>query len=356
MKATLLALLALTTPLLACDDPTLAPDAAPADAMTDAMLDPPPDATPDAALPPIPPTAWIHDIEAPLPRWLTDTGLFTDLRTLTPRAGLIRYTPPYPLYSNGAAKNRLLYLPPGQAIEATPDGFAFPIGTVLAKTFTFEDIEAHPGTTAIETRLLFRRAAGWGFAEYHHNTQGDEARLIGGSWTARRIELTTATGPLPYTLPGLLDCRGCHETAESPVLGITPEAIDPALLRPEVFADPPVNTPVEGRTPAETEVMRYLVGNCVHCHHGGPGENASFDLRPAALVANTVHRETESSASGSGIRVIPGDPEGSAIYLATVDAHRPDYDGDFKPMPPLGIDRPDDTVAELLRAWIEELE
>ncbi|MEZ4435562.1 MAG: hypothetical protein R3F65_24425 [bacterium] len=348
--------LTLTLAALGCDDPDAAPplDAAPAlDAATppDAIAD----AEPDAAWPPIPAAAWIHDIEAPLPRWLGDTGLYADLRTLAPRAGVVRYAPPYPLYSNGTDKHRLLYLPPGEVIEATGDHFDFPVGAVLAKTFSYEDIEGREGTVAVETRLSFRRAAGWDFAEYHWNREGDEARLVGGSWSARRVTLAGAEGDFVYTLPGLLECRGCHEAAASPVLGITAHDLDPALPA-ALFAAPPEAIPVEGRTPAETAVMRYLVGNCTHCHHGGAGENASFDLRPAALVAHTVDQPTESSASGSGIRVVPGDPEGSALYIATVDAHRPDDDSDFKPMPPLGIDRPDERLPALLRAWIEELD
>lgn len=340
--------------LAACDDGSaLDPlDAAP---IPDAALDLAVDAAPpDARLPPIPDDAWLLDVEAPLPRWLSDTGIFTDIRALTPRAGLVPYAPPHPLYSNGTTKHRLLYLPPGEAIEPHADGWRFPIGTVLVKTFAYDDVEGRAGTVPIETRISVHRADGWSFGEYHHNVEGDEARLVGGSWTARPITLDGPDGPFTYTLPGLLECRGCHETAASPVLGITRDNLDPTLSA-EIFTEPPATAEIIGRTDAETDVMRYLVGNCVHCHHGGEGENASFDLRPDVLVAETVGRPTNSSASGDGIRVVPGDAEASALWKATVDAHRPDYDGDFKPMPPIGIDRADDALPALLRAWIEEL-
>jgi hypothetical protein len=78
-------------------------------------------------------------------------------------------------------------------------------------------------------------------------------------------------------------------------------------------------------------------------------------LLPEDFVANTVNRETESSASGVGVRVVPGDTEGSALFQAVVRARSPDYAGDLKPMPPVGVERIDSRAERILRAWIESL-
>ena len=53
---------------------------------------------------------WLYDVEAPAPTWLSQTGVYADLAELTPGEDMVVYTPPYPLWSNGADKGRLLYM------------------------------------------------------------------------------------------------------------------------------------------------------------------------------------------------------------------------------------------------------
>jgi hypothetical protein len=304
----------------------------------------------DDSEPPRP--AWILDVEAETPLWLSQTGLFSNMEGLKPAQGVLLYSPPHPLWSSGTAKQRLLYLPPGET--PTPgDVWQFPVGTVLAKTFSYEDIEGRTGNVALETRLMIRRADGWHYADYHWNVEGTEARRFEPNWGEQRLSLQYAELAFEYTIPGELDCKGCHEAREgAPVLGMSNLNLDPALARRwGVEADV-----LPARSSAEEEAMSYLVGNCVHCHHGGEGnDNASYSLKPADLVANVVNQPTESSASGDGIRVLPGNAEDSALFEAVVRARAPEYGGDFKPMPPLGIDQQDPAAAQVLRAWIEGL-
>lgn len=302
---------------------------------------------------------WLEDVEADVPVWLSDTGLYRDLTTLTPATGVLPYEPPHLLWSSGTDKHRLLYLPPGTTVD-TRDGDAwdFPVGTVLVKTFSYPDIEGRTGDVPVETRLVFRREDGWHYAEYHWNAEGTEARAFQGSWPETLVELLGSDGVVfDYALPGRVDCQACHETnAGSPVIGISARNLPESLRGAGVFEPEPEPVALPGRTPEESAAMGYLLGNCVHCHHGqGGGDNAAFSLRPEDLVANTVNRPTESSASGDGVRVVPGDPEGSAIFEAVVLAPQPDYDGEFKPMPPLGVLRVDPDAARILRAWIEGL-
>lgn len=296
--------------------------------------------------------AWLDDVEAEAPQWLSKTGLFADLQALKPAQGVLRYTPPNPLWSSGTNKQRLLYLPPGET--PTPgERWRFPVGTVLAKTFSYDDIEGQVGDVPLETRLMIRRADGWHYAEYHWNVEGTEARRLEPNWGEQALTLTYADLSFGYTIPGELDCKGCHEARDdAPVLGMSNLNLDPALAeRWGITVDP-----IPARTPVEETAMRYLTGNCVHCHHGGEGnDNATYSLKPADLIANTVGQPTESSASGDGIRVQPGDAEGSALFEAVVRARAPEYGGDFKPMPPLGIDQVDPAAARVLRAWIEAL-
>ncbi len=306
------------------------------------------------------PAGWITDVQQPVPEWLSDTGLYADLLERTPGLGVVEYTPPHRLWSNGAEKRRLLYVPPGTTIDPSDDGYDFPVGTVLVKTFAYDGLGGREGSVAVETRVLFRRAEGWDYALYHWGADGREARLIPGNWGPQKLRLEPAgQAPFEYSLPGRLDCRSCHEASyDVPVLGLRAHNLDPAHVGDtELFDPPPFSTAIETADDTEFAVMSYLVGNCVHCHHGraSEGDNGSFSLLPEDLVANVVNQPTESSASGSGTRVIPGNPRGSALYEAVVLTREPGYDGDFKPMPPLGIDIADPEAARVLTEWIEGL-
>lgn len=291
---------------------------------------------------------WLDDVEQPLPARLSEVGLFTQIETRTPGIGLIAYEPRFPLFSNGLEKERLLFVPPGATIEAAATGWAFPEGTVLSKTFSFEG-------TPVETRLLFRRAATWEYAEYVWRDDGLEADLLEGNWAEEPVLLPDGTS---HVVPARLDCRTCHETSEevsgTPVLGVSALQTSASLAASEVFATPPEIEPVAGRTTAETAALEYFIGNCVTCHTGGDGTNAAFSLFPADVVAETVGVPTEAETA-EGVRVVAGDPEASVLFIGVVLAPRPDYEGPFKAMPPLGLTRVDPASEPILRAWIEEL-
>lgn len=300
--------------------------------------------------------AWDPAVESP-PLWLSETGLFTDLPSMTPRPDALPYAPPHTLWSNGAAKHRFLWLPDGETIIPTDgDDWAFPVGTVAVKSFTFDYIEGRSQKVPVETRLIIRDTEGWQYAVYHWNQQGTEARLLLDNWDEVPLELGALAGnTFSYSIPARLDCRGCHETQpQVPIIGISRHNLAPELTA--AFSTSPILAPFPARSETEAAVMGYLVGNCVHCHHGVKGSvNASFSLLPEDLVANTVGVATDSSASGVGVRIVPGDVTGSALYEAVVEAGLAEYPGDFKPMPPVGIVWTDPDVAALLARWIESL-
>ena len=298
-----------------------------------------------------PPPRWLDDTTAPPPALLSGVGLFDAVATRAVRADLALYTPRFPLYSDGLDKERLVYLPPGAAIDPTGPTWTFPVGTVFAKTFV-------EGGTPIESRLLFRRADAWAYAAYAWRADGSDADLLegnAGNWAA--LPVTTPTGAT-HDIPSRLDCRSCHEThaevAGHPVLGVSALQVDAAFAASAAFATPPAVVNVEGRTPAETVALGYFVGNCLSCHTGGEATNASFSLAPSDAITTTVNVPTESE-TGEGIRVVPGDPEASVLFVSVVLARRPDYEGPFKAMPPVGSRSSDPTIEAPLRAWIEGL-
>src|SRR3954452_22064612 len=103
-----------------------------------------------------------HD-RGPVPPRLSLTGVFRDLRTLTPARGLIPYELNAPFWSDGADKRRWISVPEGP----TRIGFAsrgewtFPAGTVFVKQFELAVDESHAGERRwLETRLLVRDETG----------------------------------------------------------------------------------------------------------------------------------------------------------------------------------------------------
>lgn len=114
-------------------------------------------------------------------------------------------------------------------------------------------------------------------------------------------------------------------------------------------SEPYAALPAHG--PLTTEVLGYLLGNCVHCHNGTNGAASSFDLRPSTALQNLLDQPTASSATADGIRVVPGSPEESVMLLAV----RGGSDFEVKDMPPLGVAQRDASAIRLLDEWIREL-
>lgn len=291
---------------------------------------------------------WLEDVSAPLPARLSEVGIYQDISTRAAYDDMISYVPSHVLYSNGLEKERHLYLRRGAPINVGGSAWTFPIGTVLVKTFV-------DGDAPIETRLIFRTETGWDYTIYRWLSDASEAERLEGNWAEVPV---TLTGGRPHTLPSRLDCRTCHETHEAvagvPVLGIGSSQTGADLVEAGVFAGTPDLEPVQGRTEEETAALGYFVGNCTSCHNGGDAINSAFSLYPDVAAANTIGEPTESE-TGEGIRVVPGSPEQSVLYISVVEAPKPEYPGPFKVMPPLGVDIADERAELILRNWIESL-
>ena len=309
----------------------------------------------------------------PLPETLDETGLFLP-GTKTTGPDALAYSPQYPLWSDGAAKRRWLYLPPGTAIDASdPDRWEFPPGTRLWKEFGY--------SKPVETRYIERLADGsWRFAAYIWNNEGSEARLAPAEGVPD-LPVHDAPGGL-YAVPSREDCLACHEAAAVPVLGVTalqlspdrdpqaphaePAARDQVGLREleerALLANLPAglieNPPrIAAPSPTARAALGYLHGNCGHCHNGdGPLAELELDLlQPAAggaagsarTLATLVDRASEFQAAGIFTRVVPGKHE-SSMLLARMRSRHP-----LAQMPPLGTRVSDEEANELVKRWID---
>lgn len=231
------------------------------------------------------------------------------------------YEPTFPLWTNGLEKERELWTPDG---SRDPD--ALPPGSLLFKTFS---IDGRP----VETRALRVGApTEHRYAVYlHDELDHDHAELV---LADAPVALAIDDG-FEHVVPAVSQCGACHEAGAGPVLGFT-------------------RTQLEGDLGADVEgeaawVVGYAWGNCVHCHNGSGTPGSSFDLRGDAFLTNTIGQQTAGSASAGGTRIVAGDAEGSVLYRALARSER------VAPMPPLGVQRPDDQAAERVRAWIDSL-
>ena len=164
----------------------------------------------------VPPKAYLNmprSARGKMPALLSQTGAFTDLRTMAPAPGLIPYDVILPFWSDGAAKVRYIALPKGRQIGFTPDGeWTFPAGTVFVKTFELPTDEAHPQIKRrLETRLIVRDDKGGVYGvDYKWRPDNSDADLLASSLTEniaiRRADGIFASSPVlpePRELPHL---------------------------------------------------------------------------------------------------------------------------------------------------------
>ncbi len=313
------------------------------------------------------------DSPQPLPQKLSETGLYLPgTKDIAP--GNLAYAPQYTLWSDGAAKRRWLYLPPGSSIDAAnPDTWEFPRGTRLWKEFGY--------AAPVETRLVERLADGsWRFAAYVWDADGGDARLAPADGIPR-LAAPDAPGGV-YAIPSRDDCRACHEAAAVPVLGLSALQLSPdrdaaaphaekpgaghvdlhglherGLLRnlPErVLTSPPR---IAAPTPGARAALGYLHANCGHCHNDdGPLADLDLSLQqsavmgsggPARTLETLVGYPSEFRLQHVDMRLVPGAHELSML-LARMRSRNP-----FVQMPPLGTRVSDADANALIEHWIE---
>ena len=168
------------------------------------------------------------------PRMLSETGLFADVAGHKVAPGLIPYSVNSPLWSDGAYKERYLYLPPttGEGDDKKPAqigmsqrGWNFPDETVLVKSFAHPSESGEDGRRRwIETRLLTKQQGEWVGYSYAWNDEQTEATLVAGEGLDRSFEGGSAGGKtesLKWRFPSRTECMVCHSRAANYVLGQT---------------------------------------------------------------------------------------------------------------------------------------
>lgn len=312
----------------------------------------------------------------PPPR-LSETGIFSDLSTLTPADGLIEYALTQPFWSDGTVKRRWVAIPDDATVDFSATGaWTFPFGTVIVKHFEIALVEGDPNSQRrLETRLLVHRSDGWRGFTYRWN--GDETD--GDLLTGRETEIVTVslaaggTEDQLYEYPSRTDCLACHTQASGFVLGVRTRQLNRDFPYPAATdnqlrswnhiglfgadigaADGYDAYPAlqDNSASAETRARAYLAVNCAQCHQPGGPAPTSLDFRFDTTLPGMNAVDVMPSAGDLGVadaRIIaPGDRNRSVLWLrmSSLDGSR---------MPSIGSHKVDEEAVDLIGSWIDSL-
>jgi uncharacterized repeat protein (TIGR03806 family) len=301
-----------------------------------------------------------------IPTKLSETGCVDPTDPARPASGLIPFQPNAPFWSDGAAKERFMGLPDGQALSANASGdWDFPNGTVLVKNFRISN-------KLIETRLFMRHPDGvWGGYSYEWNDAETEAtRVLGGK--------NKVISGQTWVYPSEQQCLQCHTEAAGHSLGLETAQQNGSFRYPQtgrtanqvmtlnaigaiapVIAGTPDTLPVY-RDPYDTaftlskRARAYLHSNCSQCHRPGGPTPTNLDFRYTTALSATNACDALPDEGDLGVvdaRIIaPGAPERSLVLkrVASLDP--------VQHMPPLGTTVQDTVAVQLLNDWILQLQ
>jgi hypothetical protein len=246
--------------------------------------------------------------------------------------------PRYPLWSDGADKDRYIYIPKCSTIDTSDmDHWEFPVGTRLWKTFAVAGSAGAADSARIETRMLHHYGPGqgdWLFAAYQwdESAPDDPAAAVsvpGG--------VTSANGT-DHDIPSEGECLNCHGKLRERVLGFSAFQLSHSGISDDLTIErasnlgwltvpAPDGFEVPG-TPVQQAALGYLHGNCGGCHNSNgqlpPGSPMLLRLvvdqteyTETDLVATTVGIATfsEDAATSDMPRIAPMDPANSSVLI-----------------------------------------
>lgn len=310
------------------------------------------------------------------PQRLIDTGLYANGRVGEVDPANRPFAPQYPLWTDGAAKSRWIFLPEGSTIDASNAAdWEFPVGTRFWKEFRFAG-------RAVETRFIWRAAGdSWVFASYLWNAEGTDAVLA----PENGVTGAAALGPgRSHTVPAVSDCRACHGDTRVEPLGFNAlqlsEARDPAALHAEPIedgmwtvralqtegrlrtgagGDPVVDDLRISGNAVTRAVVGYLSTNCGSCHRAGTGvvllgtslkhsDVLDGDQTRRAMLDYPTRWQIPGAADGT-TRLIDRHAAENSALLRRMRSRQPSSQ-----MPPLGTVLADESAVAAVQQWLAQ--
>jgi uncharacterized repeat protein (TIGR03806 family) len=329
------------------------------------------------------------DATKQLPKRLSETGLFDDLKTLKPHAALTHYDINIPFWSDHALKTRFVGTQSGLPIRGEPGlPFKIPPGAIFVKHFDFpNDLRRPDQTKRLETRVLvFTLDQRWYGLSYRWNVEGTDAELVDEA-QAETLMVTQKDGAIrnqTWTFPDRHSCLSCHNSTSEGALGFSYRQLwmkgqggsaqeksvnqlerlrECGVLAAETLAcnvndlRPLASTDDSSRS-LEDRARSYLDANCAYCHRNGVWYS-TFDVRydtplqQSQLFTEPLLKHFTDWTNGAPVShanpakaIVIGSPEDSFVHrrMNTTEVGRR--------MPPLGREVVDDKGAQLVREWI----
>ncbi len=307
----------------------------------------------------------IADDAGGLPTRLSETGLYSNTANGTLATGVQAYEPAYFLWSDGAAKKRYFYLPPGAQIDTSNmDGWVFPVGTKAWKEFTRDGVR-------VETRLVYKiDASTWFMMAFIWNQAQTDA-------VAAPAGMMNAHGTL-HDVPSAGACRTCHDGMADKLLGVSAIALSHSkpgmtlttLANAGKLSAPPAQPFALPGTATDQAALGALHANCGHCHNplGIAWDRTHMQLELlvsslGSVAATTTYTTTVGQALesmnipgagvvGTGLRIDKGSPNTSGLVIRLESAR----DGSSPlAMPSLATELSDPTTATAVRTWVQGL-
>ncbi|MEZ5502347.1 MAG: SO2930 family diheme c-type cytochrome [Halioglobus sp.] len=274
---------------------------------------------------------------------LSDYRLFADASNPLANAnGGVRYDLNTPLFTDYANKYRFVFVPEGaKAAYRATEVFDFPVGTIIAKTFTIQaDLRLDDSAQdIIETRLLIRRRDGWTALPYIWNSDKSDAVLTktGGTQAVSWIDKDGQSRSTDYVIPNTNNCANCHGEEVLVPIGPTARSLNRDFAYAtgtanqldhwaavNILSGEPADTasipsiPLWGDTTADLQdrARGYLDVNCAHCHSpGGAGDTSGLFLdyfRPFGPAVGKCKPPVAAGGGAGGLLydIVPGSAAG----------------------------------------------
>jgi glucose/arabinose dehydrogenase/mono/diheme cytochrome c family protein len=311
------------------------------------------------------------------PALLSQTGAFSDMKSLTPTGELLAYTPKVTFWSDYAVKTRWFYLPrSAPRVQFSRDGsWTFPAGTVWVKHFEIEARRGDPTSRRrLETRFLVKTADGVYGITYRWRPDQSDADLVPEEGADETLDVQVDGQPhkQQWRYPSRSECLSCHSQVAGYALGFNTRELTwdaggelghvnqiGAMAKAGYFSNPPSDTknlPLFATADDQTQsleyrVRSYLAVNCVQCHQPGGASQGNFDARPTTSLAdaNLVNGLLIRNGDDPADRwAVPRDPAHSMVLKR--------LKGDGVPrMPPLATHELDPNAITLLTRWINQM-
>lgn len=293
-----------------------------------------------------------------LPEKFSELGLFTDLKNLVPAPNVLPYSVYFPLWSDGAAKSRWVFIPENKKIDFDESSiWQLPVGSILAKQFDFD--------RRVETRIQLKTDDGWKMASYIWNADQTEATKVMSN-TAVRVSTVEVPEGFNWTVLAPNRCTTCHSKAEP--LGFNTAQLGSEQIQlwseQKLFSSPVLDNVnrkffphAERANPLDhysiEELARsYLAVNCSSCHRPDgmvpTGLDFSWKIDNGQMNAIGVKPLFGNFNTPDANIIYPGQSDKSVVIIRMIRrgaGHMP-YVGSTR-VDPLGLD--------WIRKWIDSL-